>query len=86
VGTTQLMPTYLFRCAGCGHEMELLLPLGETTPRPCEDCGGEARHRLARVAVRYNTWGFTATDSLVSDSRGKDFTELRAKAEQISDS
>jgi putative FmdB family regulatory protein len=80
------MPTYVFRCPACSHEMELLLPLGETAPRPCEECGGEARHRLARVAVRYNTWGFTATDSLVSDTRGKDFTELRTKAEQISDS
>jgi putative FmdB family regulatory protein len=80
------MPTYVFRCTGCAAEIELLLPLGETAPRTCDDCGGEARHRLARVAVRYNTWGFTATDSLVSDTRGKDFTELRTKAEQISDS
>jgi putative FmdB family regulatory protein len=80
------MPTYVFRCTRCAAETELLLPLGETAPRICDDCGGEARHRLARVAVRYNTWGFTATDSLVSDTRGKDFTELRNKAEQISDS
>jgi putative FmdB family regulatory protein len=80
------MPTYVFRCAACTHEVELLLPLGETATRVCEQCGGEARHRLARVAVRYNTWGFTATDSLVSDTRGKDFAALRTKAEQISDS
>jgi putative FmdB family regulatory protein len=80
------MPTYVFRCAACAHQVELLLPLGETTTRICEACGGEARHRLARVAVRYNSWGFTATDSLVSDTRGKDFTDLRIKAEQISDS
>jgi len=37
------------------------------------------------VAVRYEGWGFTATDSLVSDTRGKDFRTLRDKAEQISD-
>jgi putative FmdB family regulatory protein len=80
------MPTYVFRCADCQREVELLLPLGETATRICDGCGGEARHRLARVAVRYNSWGFTATDSLVSDTRGKDFTDLRAKAEQISDS
>jgi putative FmdB family regulatory protein len=80
------MPTYVFRCAGCKREVELLLPLGQTATRVCDACGGEARHRLARVAVRYNSWGFTATDSLVSDTRGKDFTDLRAKAEQISDS
>jgi putative FmdB family regulatory protein len=80
------MPTYVFHCAGCEAEIELLLPLGETAPRTCGGCGGEARLRLARVAVRYNSWGFTATDSLVSDTRGKDFIELRTKAEQISDS
>jgi putative FmdB family regulatory protein len=80
------MPVYLFRCADCSHEMELLLPLGETGTRACESCGAPAHQRLARVAVRYNTWGFTATDSLVGDTRGKDFTALRDKAEQISDS
>jgi putative FmdB family regulatory protein len=86
LGTTLLMPTYVFRCTGCGHHMELLLPLGETAPRPCAECGAEARQRLARVGVRYNGWGFTATDRLLSDTRGKSFTELRDKAEQISDS
>jgi putative FmdB family regulatory protein len=80
------MPVYVFRCAGCGHQMELLLRLGETGPRPCEDCGAEARQRLARVAIRYNGWGFTATDKLVADTRGKSYTELRDKADQISDS
>jgi putative FmdB family regulatory protein len=80
------MPIYVFRCTGCSAEMELLLPLGETEPQPCTACGAEARHRLARVAVRYNTWGFTATDSLVGDTRGKDFTKLRTEAEKISDS
>lgn len=79
------MPTYVFRCDACRHEMELLLPLGETGPRACEDCGGPARQHLARVAVRYNGWGFTATDGLVGDTRGKDFAALRSKAEQISD-
>jgi hypothetical protein len=35
--------------------------------------------------VRYNGWGFTSTDSLVSDTRGKNFRDLRDKADQISD-
>jgi putative FmdB family regulatory protein len=80
------MPMYVFRCAACSAEAELLLPLGDTASRTCEECGGEARHRLARVAVRYNSWGFSATDSLVGDTRGKDFTTLRTEAEKISDS
>lgn len=79
------MPLYLFRCTTCGAEVEHLLPLGEFAPRRCEACGGEARHRLSRVAVKYGAWGFTSTDKRVGDTRGKDFTALRSKAEQIAD-
>lgn len=79
------MPLYVFRCAECGAESELLLPLGETADRPCEACGGTARHRFARLAVKYEGWGFGATDRLVSDTRGKDFKALRETAERISE-
>jgi putative FmdB family regulatory protein len=90
MGTTsgrRLMPVYAFRCAGCGAERELLLPLGETGPRPCAECGGELRHRFARVAVRYGAWGFTSTDKLVGERAGgrPDYKELRTRAERISD-
>jgi putative FmdB family regulatory protein len=80
------MPIYLFRCADCDVEHEELLDLGETGDRSCPECGGVAKHRFARIAVKYADWGFSATDSLVGDSRGKDFKQLRSKAEEISDS
>jgi putative FmdB family regulatory protein len=76
----------VFRCAGCDLERELLLPLGDTDPRLCPDCGGQTRLRMSRVAVRYDGWGFTATDRLVADTRGKDVKALRESAEQIADS
>ena len=79
------MPVYAFRCADCGAEAEHLLRLGETSPRTCPDCGGSMRRRFSRVAVKYDAFGFTATDTLVSDPRGKDFKALRSRAEQISD-
>jgi putative FmdB family regulatory protein len=79
------MPLYLFRCTACEAEVELLLPMGELGDRACEECGKPAKHRMARVAVKYNGWGFAATDSLVSDTRGKDFKTLRETAEKISD-
>ncbi|HVV77565.1 MAG TPA: FmdB family zinc ribbon protein [Mycobacteriales bacterium] len=80
------MPTYLFRCATCGAEHEALLDLGETGDRTCPECGGTAKHRFSRVAVKYAGWGFTSTDKLVGDSRGKDFKKLSETAEKISDS
>jgi putative FmdB family regulatory protein len=79
------VPTYSFRCRSCGNAWDETAPLGATQPRTCAECGGEARQRFTRVAVRYGSWGFTATDSLVGDTRGKDYRTLREKAEQISD-
>jgi len=79
------VPVYVFRCLDCGLEHEVLRRLGETEPDPCPDCAGVTRLRLGRVAVRYDGWGWAATDSLVADTRGKDYRALRDKAEQISD-
>lgn len=81
------MPVYEFACADCGHLIEELRPLGADTPSSggCPACGGALRRRWSRVAVRYSTWGFKATDGLVRDNRGKDFSHLRERAEQISD-
>jgi putative FmdB family regulatory protein len=79
------MPLYLFRCSSCHEETEQLLPLGEIADRDCEHCGGTARLRFGRVAVKYNSWGFTATDRLSARPGGTEFTALREKAEQISD-
>lgn len=79
------MPVYEFRCGACAEVEEHLLPLGAGPPGPCRSCGGELRKKFSRVAVRYEGWGFSSTDSLVSDTRGRDFKALRSRAEQISD-
>lgn len=79
------MPLYLFRCTACAAETEHLLPLGETADRACHACGAPAKHRFARIAVKYNSWGFGATDNLVTNTRGKDFQKLRETAEKIAD-
>ena len=80
------MTIYLFRCTKCEVEHEELLPLGDTGDRKCPECGAKAKHRFSRVAVKYDGWGFTATDKLVGDTKGKDFKKLRESAEKISDS
>jgi putative FmdB family regulatory protein len=80
------MPVYEFTCAECGAAVELIRGLGETDAPACDACGAASMQRVfSRVAVRYGSWGFTSTDSLVNDTRGKDFKALRSKAEQISD-
>lgn len=81
------MPIYEYGCASCGAVEDHLLPLGTAWTEPCAACGGPLRRKFSRVAVRYEGWGFTSTDKLISDARGprKDFKTLRSKAEQISD-
>lgn len=79
------MPVYEFNCPSCAAGAELLRGLGESEAPLCDECGTQMQRKFSRVAVRYGSWGFNATDSLVGDTRGKDFKELRSKAEQISE-
>ncbi len=79
------MPVYEYACRECGAVEDHLLPLGADGPDTCAACGGPLRRKFSRVAVKYEGWGFTATDSLVKDTRGKDFKELRSRAERIAD-
>jgi putative FmdB family regulatory protein len=80
------MPIYEYRCEECAADHEMLRPVGAEPPEGgCPDCGGALRKRFSRVAVRYEGWGFKATDSLVSDPGGKDFKALRDRAERISE-
>ena len=82
------MPVYAFSCPVCNGVTELLLKLGDTAARPCptEGCDGTANLKMSRVAVRYHSFGFTTTDSLVDNPERKNFNALRRKAEEISDS
>lgn len=80
------MPVYEFTCPECSAEVELLRSLGDIEAPACETCGAEMARRFSRVAVKYGSWGFTSTDSLIGDTRGKSFKALRDKADQISDS
>ena len=80
------MPVYEYACRACGEITEHLQPLGSDAPGPCAACGGELRRRWSRVAVKYQSWGFTSTDKLVGDDRrDQDFRALRDRAERISD-
>jgi putative FmdB family regulatory protein len=79
------MPVYTFVCERCGAAADELRRLGELTPGNCPECGGPRRQRFGRVAVRYGSWGFRATDTLVRDPGGTDFRALRERAERIAD-
>lgn len=81
------VPVYEYRCKSCGHQIEELQPSGSGPPGPCPKCGGTLRRVWGRVGVRFSGWGFSRTDSLLpSGRRGRDYKQLKEKAEEITDS
>jgi putative FmdB family regulatory protein len=80
------MPVYEYVCRACGADEEHLQALGSDAPGPCQACGGALRRRWSRVAVKYQGWGYNATDKLLPDDRrGQDYAALRERAERIAD-
>lgn len=82
------MPVYEYRCGACGHSFDLIQSVDTERVADCEKCGAEARRVFSpRVAIRYEGWGFNATDKLLPESSRvkRDFKQLREKAEQIMD-
>ena len=58
------MPTYEYRCAGCGHELELFQNISEAPKRKCPAC---KKHRLKRkvgggAGFLFKGSGFYLTD------------------------
>lgn len=83
-----LMPVYEYGCLTCGQRIDRILPHESAgRPGPCSECGGILRRRFSRVAVRYQGWGFNATDKLVPDRPGGryDFGTVRERAEKLAD-
>jgi predicted nucleic acid-binding Zn ribbon protein len=61
--------------------------MGAEPPEACPSCGGSLRRAWGRVAIRLSGWGFSRTDSLLPGDRPRrDFTRLKEKAEEITDS
>lgn len=82
------LPIYEYRCRKCGHTFDLMQTMDAEKVADCDKCGSPAQRLFsARIAVKYEGWGFNATDKLLPESsRSKrDFKQLRDKAEQIMD-
>jgi putative FmdB family regulatory protein len=82
------LPIYEYKCGKCGHSFDLIQPMDAEKVADCEKCGAPAKRVFSpRIAIKYEGWGFNATDKLLPESsRAKrDFKQLREKAEQIMD-
>ena len=58
------MPTYEYRCDGCGHEFELFQQMSDPVKRKCPKCGKSKLQRLIGTgsAVLFKGGGFYETD------------------------
>ena len=81
------MPVFDFKCQACGDRAEHILLGDDPAPTTCTACGGALKKVFGggRLTVRLEGWGFSKTDSLIADTRGKNFKELRERADRIRD-
>jgi len=74
------MPTYEYRCNGCGHELEIFQPITAKPKRKCPECSANRLERLISGggAVLFKGSGFYETDYRSSDYKQKAEAEKKS--------
>lgn len=75
------MPTYQYRCADCGEELEVVQKFSDDALTVCPNCQGSLRKVFSAVGVVFKGSGFYATDN-----RTKGKTNAASKPSESSDS
>ena len=57
------MPTYQYRCADCGRELEVVQKFTDASLTECPGCAGDLRKVFNAVGVVFKGSGFYATDN-----------------------
>jgi putative FmdB family regulatory protein len=57
------MPTYDYRCAACGHEVEVVHGIHDSGPSTCDVCGGQMRKALSPPAIHFRGGGWAKKDA-----------------------
>ncbi|MBN1851077.1 MAG: zinc ribbon domain-containing protein [Pirellulales bacterium] len=73
------MPTYDYKCDGCGHEFELFQSITELPKQKCPECGKMKLRRLfgTGAAIVFKGSGFYQTDY-----RSESYKKAAEKAEK----
>ena len=74
------MPTYSYRCHGCGVEFDIQQAFTDSALTTCEACGGSLRKLFSAVGVTFNGSGFYRTDSRQAASEKKSSTATSPKS------
>jgi putative FmdB family regulatory protein len=57
------MPTYDYRCAQCGREIEVMHGINDSGPSVCASCGGAMRKALSTPAIHFKGSGWAKKDA-----------------------
>jgi putative FmdB family regulatory protein len=57
------VPTYEYRCKGCGADLEVVQAFTDDPLTTCETCGGPLRKVFGSVGISFKGSGFYKTDS-----------------------
>lgn len=78
------MPTYDYRCDGCGHTLDAFQSITEEALKTCPECGEDKLRRLigAGAGIIFKGSGFYETDykRKRSDSGGDSKTESKPES------
>jgi putative FmdB family regulatory protein len=78
------MPTYQYRCADCGDDLEAVQRFTDDALTECPTCGGSLRKRFSAVGIVFKGSGFYATDNRTKGARSASATK-EAKGESKSE-
>ena len=57
------MPTYEYRCKGCGRELEVVQSFDEPSLTVCPHCSGPLRKVFGSIGITFKGDGFYKTDN-----------------------
>jgi putative FmdB family regulatory protein len=69
------VPTYDYRCRGCGHELEIFQSMSEGPKRKCPECG---RLKLQRLIGMGAGFLFKGSGFYTTDYRSKSYEKDKA--------
>jgi len=75
------MPTYEYRCAKCGEELEVYQTFAETPLTKHEGCGGKLAKVLSPAGIVLKGSGFYKTDNRSSSSKRSASRDSSGKSE-----
>jgi putative FmdB family regulatory protein len=80
------MPTYVYRCAKCGEQIEAFQSFADAPLTKHADCGGKLTKVLSAAAVVLKGSGFYKTDNRSGSSKGASKEKQKESTSSSSDS